>query len=181
MIRGLCRDSLLLWCIIGDFNELAGEEDKRGGAAHPPWVYRGFKEVISDCSLQDIGLEGHPFMWARGLGTAASVEERLDKALVSKPWLVMFPQVRLRNLVSAMANHTPIKLSTCSRPVHCRRQPFQFENAWLRELELPRVISESWEQSLSHPFISLRKAWGMGKAEGSTLHEQLSPMQNPTS
>ena len=59
MIRGLCRDSLLPWCIIGDFNELAREEDKKGGAAHPPWVNKGLREIISDCSLQDSGLECH--------------------------------------------------------------------------------------------------------------------------
>ena len=127
MIRGLCRDSLLPWCIIGDFNELAREEDKRGGAAHPPWVNKGLREIISDCSLQDSGLEGHLFMWARGLGTEPSVEERLDKALVSNSWFVMFPQVRLRNLVSARTDHTPIELSTCSRPVHHRQQPFTLQ------------------------------------------------------
>ena len=90
MIKGLCRDSLLPWCIIGDFNELAGEKDRE---EELPILHGsiGVREVISDCSLQDIGLEGHPFTWARGLETAASVEERLHKPLVSNPWLSMFP------------------------------------------------------------------------------------------
>ncbi|XP_073041827.1 uncharacterized protein [Primulina eburnea] len=50
---------------MGDFNDLLSSEDKRGGAEHPAWLYRGFREVVDDCSLQDLPLEGYPFTWER--------------------------------------------------------------------------------------------------------------------
>ena len=73
---------------------------KKGGIAHPSWLNRGFRNVLSDCYLADLGLEGYPFTWARGKGKANGVEERLDRAMVTPSWLSMVPEARLRNLVA---------------------------------------------------------------------------------
>lgn len=69
--------------IIGDFNDLLSTTDKLGGAEHPSWCLRGFRDVVTDCSLHDLPLIGYPFTWSRAKGKPHGIEERLDMALVS--------------------------------------------------------------------------------------------------
>lgn len=35
LLRNLSRDANLPWCLIGDFNNVTSQADKRGGAAYP--------------------------------------------------------------------------------------------------------------------------------------------------
>jgi hypothetical protein len=46
----------LPWCIVGDFNDLLTQEDKRGNHSHPNWLCNGFRTAVSDCDLTDIQL-----------------------------------------------------------------------------------------------------------------------------
>ena len=90
MIRNLGLRSSLPWCLMGDFNEILSIGDKKGRVEHPPWLLRGFRSTLSDCSLCDLQLEGYPYTWARGRGTNEAIEERLDRAVVSMTWLNTF-------------------------------------------------------------------------------------------
>lgn len=69
--------------IIGDFNDLAWQFEKRGNIPHPKYLLTGFKETINECELYNLGMSGYPFTWERGIGTYNWVEERRDQALVS--------------------------------------------------------------------------------------------------
>lgn len=55
----------LSWCIIGDFNDLLSQEEKRGRVERPQWLIDGFRNTVLDCNLTDIPLEGYPFTWAK--------------------------------------------------------------------------------------------------------------------
>ena len=74
-----------------------------------------------DCGLMDIPLEGYSFMWERGKGTPAWVEEKLDRCLASGAWLNLFPQVKLLNLIAPVSDHSPILLQTDGLIVKKRR------------------------------------------------------------
>lgn len=51
------------WCIEGDFNDMSSQEDKQCIHPHPNWLCVGFQNVVGECDLTDIKLEGHPFTW----------------------------------------------------------------------------------------------------------------------
>ncbi|XP_058726978.1 uncharacterized protein LOC131598384 [Vicia villosa] len=110
---------------------------------HPNWLCTGFQDVLGDCDLTDIPLEGYPFTWTKSRGTSHMIEERLDRAVVSSHWLQIFPQAKLSNLIASYSDHSPILLS-CD-PVRNRRsrRRFKFENWWLGEEGLQNVVSES--------------------------------------
>ena len=94
-LRNLSVASQLPWCCMGDFNDMLYSEDKKGRVEHPEWLFRGFQTAVSDCGLQDLPLEGYPFIWERGKGTDHAVKERIDRALVTSSWLDLFSQARL--------------------------------------------------------------------------------------
>ncbi|GAU30144.1 hypothetical protein TSUD_360370 [Trifolium subterraneum] len=92
LLRVLGNMSSIPWCIIGDFNDLLSQADKKGIHPHPNGLCMGFRQAVSDCDLTDIPIEGHPFTWIKSRGTPHVIEERLDRAMVSSSWLQLFPQ-----------------------------------------------------------------------------------------
>ncbi|KAK2373901.1 hypothetical protein QL285_074903 [Trifolium repens] len=136
--------SSIPWCIIGDFNDLLSQADKKGIHPHPNWLCVGFRQAVSDCDLSDIPIEGHPFTWIKSQGTPHVIEERLDRAMASTSWLQLFPHVRLSNLLASHSDHSPILLQ-CKPIIRTRiTHSFRFENSWLKEPDLEEVVIEGW-------------------------------------
>ena len=160
------------WCFMGDFNEILSIGDKKGGVEHPPWLLRGFRSTLSNCFLCDLQLEGYPYAWAQGRGTNEAIEERVDRAIVSMTWLNTFPNAKLQNLVSVTSDHTPIEIDTCGSKLATRRHHrFRFENKWLREPDIDRIVSNYWKHSQEAPLMDKLKycasslqTWGRGLA-----------------
>ncbi|XP_058762667.1 uncharacterized protein LOC131636038 [Vicia villosa] len=145
MLREL-RDMLTApWCVIGDFNDLLSQQEKVGIHLHPNWLCAGFRDVVSECNLLDVPMEGHPFTWIKSRGTPHVIEERLDRALVTQDWLDIYPAAKLSNLLASHSDHSPILLQ-CEPYRRQRSQPysFRFENSWLKEEELQGVVIKGW-------------------------------------
>ncbi|GAU17164.1 hypothetical protein TSUD_177940 [Trifolium subterraneum] len=92
LLRELRNMSSIPWCIIGDFNDLLSQADKKGIHPHPNGLCMGFRQAVSDCDLTDIPIEGHQFTWIKSRGTPHVIVERLDRAMANASWLQLFPQ-----------------------------------------------------------------------------------------
>ncbi|GAU20296.1 hypothetical protein TSUD_337770 [Trifolium subterraneum] len=144
LLRALGNMSSIPWCIIGDFNDLLSQADKKGIHPHPNGLCMGFRQAVSDCDLTDIPIEGHQFTWIKSRGTPHVIEERLDRAMANTSWLQLFPQVRLTNLLAAYSDHSPILLQ-CKPIIRTHiNHSFRFENSWLKEPDLEDVVVEGW-------------------------------------
>lgn len=53
LIRILASSLTLPWWLIGDFNNVLSQRDKKGGRPYPQSLIRGFQEVVEDCKLID--------------------------------------------------------------------------------------------------------------------------------
>ncbi|XP_060967734.1 uncharacterized protein LOC133035666 [Cannabis sativa] len=141
LITTLSTESQLPWCIIGDINNVGNQNEKKGGRPYPSSLIEGFQHVLQSCDLVDMELKGHPYTWERGKGSENWVEIRLDKALVTHPWLDTFPNAVLTNGDVSSSDHTPIFLEPAPAistvPVHL----FRFENAWTREPICAQIFS----------------------------------------
>lgn len=51
---------------------------------------QGFRKVIEDSQLCDLGMEGYEFTWSQSRGKPNCVEERLDRDLCSYYWSQQF-------------------------------------------------------------------------------------------
>ncbi|GAU39014.1 hypothetical protein TSUD_378900 [Trifolium subterraneum] len=146
LLRELRDMSTLPWCVIGDFNDLLSQEDKKGLLPHPNWLCSGFRNAVNDCDLTDIHLEGYPYTWIKSRGTGHVIEERLDRALVSSEWLYKFPDAKLINLVSSHSDHSPILLQCTPMIRQHYKYEFKFENSWLKEEDIGEVVDEGWRK-----------------------------------
>ncbi|XP_058741766.1 uncharacterized protein LOC131614157 [Vicia villosa] len=144
MLRDLRDMSDNPWCIIGDFNDLLSQEDKRGIHLHLNWLCNGFRNAVEECNLTDISIEGYQFTWTKSRGTPHMIEERLDRAMATTQWLELFPNVRLLNLPASHSDHNPIILYTDPTERHCYRYSFKFENKWLLEEDIREVVEAGW-------------------------------------
>ncbi|XP_072087268.1 uncharacterized protein [Arachis hypogaea] len=76
-LRTLESDINLSWCLMGDFNTLMHDYERKGGATGQQYgVCLDFKECISDYGLLDLGYVGWLFTWKR-----ENLVEKLDRGL----------------------------------------------------------------------------------------------------
>ncbi|GAU23029.1 hypothetical protein TSUD_336770 [Trifolium subterraneum] len=170
MLRDLRDMSYLPWCIVGDFNDLLSQADKKGFHPHPNWLCNGFRSAVSDCDLTNIYLEGYPYTWIKSGGTPYVIEERLDRAMANSKWLMNYPNAKLLNLLASHSDHSPILLQNSPMIRNGSPHSFRFENSWLKEDDIDLVVEEGWgrERGTDITFKTSRcaetlKEWGRKK------------------
>lgn len=143
-LRQLANVSLLPWCVLGDLNNVLCNGDKRGGRPYPSWLIDGFQEVLEDCNLIDMELIGHQFSWEMCRGSDCWVEVRLDRALVSLGWRLLFVNARLYNLGASASDHCPLWLNLDLRKNTPYTYRFRFENAWAKDPLCRQIVQDRW-------------------------------------
>ncbi|XWS30114.1 hypothetical protein CRYUN_Cryun24cG0090300 [Craigia yunnanensis] len=90
LLRELKKQNSLPWLCAGDYNELLHVDEKIGGNERPVWQIDQFRDVMDDCLLYGLPVNGPKLTWFRGNDENASLE-RLDRGLASAEWLDLFP------------------------------------------------------------------------------------------
>jgi hypothetical protein len=157
LLRTLSQDNTLPWCVMGDFNDLLSNEDKRSRVDHPPWRIRGFREAVQDSRLIDLHLTGYAYTWVKGRGGQDRKEERLDRAMATQTWCDIFPHNQLHNVISHRSDHFPILLKLHELLRRRGMKEFKFENAWLMEDELENIVAGGWERNPNGGLLSRLK------------------------
>ncbi|XP_074343124.1 uncharacterized protein LOC141680949 [Apium graveolens] len=101
--------------------------------------------VLEDIALQDLPLNGHQFTWERGRNTAAWIEIRLDRVVVSSSWLSIFPLAKLYTKEGSSSDHSPICLEPIVKQTWNGKKCFRFENAWLTKPLCYQIVKDKWE------------------------------------
>ncbi|XP_074373986.1 uncharacterized protein LOC141714363 [Apium graveolens] len=110
LLRNLASYNSAPWCLIGDMNNVLSQADKKGGRPYPAGLVQGFQDVVHDCELIDMHMEGYQFTWEKGLGINRHTEIRLDRALVTQTFLDLFKEAKLTNLEISTSDHSPLWL-----------------------------------------------------------------------
>jgi exonuclease III len=96
---------------MGDFNEAMWQEEHFSNTARSERLMMDFREVLSHCDLHDIGFIGAPWTYDNKRKGDRNVKVRLDRAVATPAWSALFPEHRLRHIVSSRSDHCPILLS----------------------------------------------------------------------
>lgn len=78
LLKQLSQQFQMPWVIIGDYNEVLTQNDKKGGGQVPPWHFKGFRDTLLHCGLHDLPFNGYPFTWSNRHADNSHTQERLD-------------------------------------------------------------------------------------------------------
>ena len=137
------------WLVAGDFNEIRAMVEKEGRLFRNPRQMVAFREVLSDCSLQDLGFQGAEFTWNNNCEYTAFVHERLDRGVANSDWMVWFPRVVVCHNSFASSDHMGILIDLMPMPPMNQRKQrklFHFDHTCLREEGCEPVINAAWNK-----------------------------------
>ncbi|XP_058195012.1 uncharacterized protein LOC131311532 [Rhododendron vialii] len=145
-LRAVARENHYPWLCVGDFNEVASTWEKEGGNEYRGRRIELFQELISDCGWMDLEFKGPAFTWSNNQGGTNNIRERLDRAMASASWRLLWPTAQVFHEVKMGSDHCPllIKLSNNLKKVPYQ---FKFESMWATSEECSRVIASAWDTS----------------------------------
>ncbi|XP_050259856.1 uncharacterized protein LOC126704915 [Quercus robur] len=153
------------WLCMGDFNNLLGPSDKKGGKPFSSSSTGGLKGLVDSASLIDVKFVGAPYTWSNKRPGLANIKERLDRALVNTRWTEIFPRALLKHFPSNSFDHIPIVLFTEGEE-GSRPRPFKFEETWTREEASNLVVENAWRLNApGSPMLRLCKKIKQAKLE----------------
>ncbi|KAL5539767.1 hypothetical protein UlMin_045145 [Ulmus minor] len=94
LLQRLSSLSNLPWLVVGDFNEITCDEEKRGGPPRSLTAMINFSHALANCSLHDLGFKGPQFTWNNNSTGTKNIQERLDRMVAHPVWKDMFPNYR---------------------------------------------------------------------------------------
>lgn len=133
------------WLIIGDFNQVTCQEDKRGGRPVRGAEVDCMLQMIDRCNLIKVGFTGPSFTWSNGQFGRRHIEQRLDQAWCNDLWLRKFPTALLHHLPRTHSDHHPLLLiCNVDRPPLPTHRTFRFQACWIAHKEFTPFIQSAW-------------------------------------
>ncbi|KAF4381378.1 hypothetical protein G4B88_029733 [Cannabis sativa] len=125
------------------------------------------RRMVNRTGLIDLGCQGGRFTWfqktSRTQGNSSVKRARLDRALASTDWRVLFPNAIVELLSVGTSDHKPIILNTIGG-ARCIRPQFKYELMWGRDPRCFWVVRNAWREELhSNPMINLYRKLKMTK------------------
>lgn len=96
------------WCLIGDFNEILSQSDKKGGRRATRT--QGLHRVLELCELTPLPFSGPKYTWSNGRPGARLILERIDFAFSNVAWSNKFSDARLSHLTKMSSDHHSLLL-----------------------------------------------------------------------
>lgn len=110
-----------------------------------------FREVLEECSLEDLGFSGDMFTWRNNSHTSLQyIKERLDRAVADGEWRTRFPDFRVRNGEPQHSDHRPVIVTIEKEEMHhfTGGPRFRFEAGWLQEENCEAIVENAWKLSM---------------------------------
>lgn len=135
------------WCIIGDFNEILFNDEKKGGTIRGENQMNLFRQVVEDGQLFDLGWRGAKFTWSNRHEDSSFTKERLDRALANKEWKNIFTVSSVETMTALCSDHSPIFLD-CKSGYGSGYQrsynQFKYDASWSKGEGCTDLISNEW-------------------------------------
>ncbi|KAJ3708440.1 hypothetical protein LUZ61_012145 [Rhynchospora tenuis] len=137
-------------CVMGDFNEILGSNEKFGGSSRTKPHTVDFQNFLYDSGLVDVGYKGPAFTWTNKRHVSEAIYQRLDRVLVTTDWLHMYPNAYVNHLPMIHSDHCPILLRAKKPPEKANN--FRIENWWLLDQTFHDDWVRTWNQEAGRPW-----------------------------
>ncbi|KAK9018505.1 hypothetical protein V6N11_001478 [Hibiscus sabdariffa] len=135
------RDSK--WCVIGDLNIVANQEEKLGGALIDQNSTKWYLDFLDNTNLLEIPMKGVSFTWSNKRSEEDVILEKLDRALATVEWSTFFDRAIVLVEVAIASDHCPLVLCTDGLNRRGKRE-FKFESKWLSKEDCDNIVKEGW-------------------------------------
>ncbi|PNX77058.1 hypothetical protein L195_g033019, partial [Trifolium pratense] len=133
------------WLMVGDFNEIASPEEKKGGAQVDIKKCQQFNSWINECNLLEVTTAGTKFTWRGPKWNGRNrIFKKLDRVLCNISWRLKYDEGFAKVLPRVQSDHHPIIVLTEGEPNNDRDRPFRFEAAWFCHAEFHSFLKDKW-------------------------------------
>ncbi|XP_071926682.1 uncharacterized protein [Coffea arabica] len=132
------------WFLVGDFNVIVSEEEKRGGLPFRLGEGLDFICFMASARVRDAGFSGLKFTWCNNRGGSAHIWKRLDRLLYNQHASSLDYNFTVQHLGRDPSDHAPLLLTALSR-LDNKPKSFRFLNIWTTKPEVLGVIRQAWE------------------------------------
>lgn len=132
-----------LWLVVGDFNSVCSQSEKRGGRLFGSSSSSGLLQFTNAAGLIDLGFNGNPFTWNNGRQGCANIRKRLDRGLANHSRRLLFPNASILHSPAYASDHLPVVLNTDGLG-NLTRRPFRFEAMWIRDAGSFFTVLTAW-------------------------------------
>ena len=141
------------WLLMGDFNEITSNPEKKGGKKRTESSFLPFKSMLAGCGMIEFPFMGNSFSWARRT-RAGRVQCRLDRAVGNEDWHKKISHTYVEYLLRWGSDHRPI-LERFQAHEHKNKRNFKFNRNWLSKEGFVDTVREEWENLRSDPALEL--------------------------
>ncbi|KAL2939333.1 hypothetical protein RDABS01_000165 [Bienertia sinuspersici] len=137
LLQKLGEENSLPWAIMGDFNEVLLECEKKGGNPCDFASIQQFRSVVDQLGMHDLKADGYYYTWSNRRAAEDLIEERLDRVLVNGAFKDAFLHAYVTNLIWDSSDHTPLVIKMGEEnQQHANSSStklFRFEAKWMQE------------------------------------------------
>ncbi|CAA7020262.1 unnamed protein product [Microthlaspi erraticum] len=130
------------WFMIGDFNEMVGNHEKRGGRRRAESSFLPFRCMLDDCGMILFLCKGNFLSWM-GYRSSGKVQCRLDRAVGNEDWHHCFSHTNVEYLRLWDSDHRPVLARISSKIIKAKRN-FKFDKRWLGQEGFRMTVERGW-------------------------------------
>lgn len=135
-----------VWFMIGDFNEITGNHEKRGGRRRAESTFLPFRSMLAHCGMIEFPYTGNSLSWV-GRRSNGKVQCRLDRAVGNEDWHTLFSHTKVEYLKLWGSDHRPVlaRIQTRDRRI---QKSFKFDKRCLGKMGFKEAVEEGWGEVL---------------------------------
>ena len=130
------------WLIMGDFNEIKGNDEKRGGPLRPESSFLDFRKMITICDFHDLKSFGDRFSW-KGKRYSHDIWCCLDRSMANSQWLALFPLAQTEFLPFEGSDHRPL-VTNITGLISRRYGTFRYDKRLFSREDFKERVRVSW-------------------------------------
>lgn len=138
------------WLLLGDFNEVIRQEDKRGGREVRGHSVDRMRHMIEVCQLLEVDFTGPRFTWTNGQSGNLLIEKRLDQGWANEDWFSKFCKAHVQHLPRINSDHHPLLLDLSDTGHHrLPKRSFKFQACWMEHRDFATFMENAWQESMA--------------------------------